>query len=66
MDSITGLPVSKGTIVILVVVDRLSKVSHFDTLPTSFTALSVANLFTDMVIKHHGFPVSVEWYYSEI
>ena len=59
MDFITGLPVSKGVSVILVVVDRLSKAAHFGTLPASFTAITVANLFTDIVVKHHGFPISI-------
>ena len=49
---------SKGVSIILVVVDRLSKAAHFGTLPTLFTAMKVANLFTEMVFKHHGFPLS--------
>ena len=59
MDFITGLPSSKGNTVILVVVDRLSKATHFGTLPTSFTANSVAILFANMIIKYHGFPFSI-------
>ena len=59
MDFIIELLIYKGAIVILVVIDRLSKATHFVTLPTSFTAISVANLFTSMVIKHHGFPLSI-------
>ena len=55
MDFITGLPKSKDCTVILVVVDRLSKAAHFKSLPSSFAAVSVANLFTNMVVKHHGF-----------
>ena len=43
----------------IVVVNRISKVAHFESLPTSFTAISVANLFTNMFIKHHGFPLSI-------
>ncbi|GAU21767.1 hypothetical protein TSUD_328920 [Trifolium subterraneum] len=37
MDFITGLPPSKGCSVILVVVDRFSKVIHLGALPSSFT-----------------------------
>ena len=49
----------KGLTFILVVIDRLSKVAYFGTLPTSFTIVLVDNLFTNMVIKHHGFPLSI-------
>ncbi|GJS49281.1 ty3-gypsy retrotransposon protein [Tanacetum coccineum] len=59
MDFITGLPVFKGLTVILVVVDRFSKYAHFGTLPTSFNAPQVAELFVEMVVKHHGFPRTV-------
>ena len=59
MDSITGFPVSKKTIVILVVVDRLSKADHLGTLPTSFIAITLANLFIEIVIKLLDFPLSI-------
>ncbi|KAL9432323.1 hypothetical protein AB3S75_027361 [Citrus x aurantiifolia] len=59
MDFITGLPLSKGFSVILVVVDRLTKFAHFGPLPCQFTALKTAELFVDMVIKIHGFPSSI-------
>jgi hypothetical protein len=38
MDFITGLPVSQGSTIVFVVVDRLSTYAHFGVLPTSFTA----------------------------
>lgn len=56
MDFITGLPMSKGFTVILVVVDRFTKYAHFGTLPTSFNAHKVAEVFLEIVIKHHGLP----------
>ncbi|GJY07897.1 transposon Tf2-1 polyprotein [Tanacetum coccineum] len=56
MDFVTGLPPSHGATVIFVVVDRLSKQAHFGTLPTSFTASKVAELFADLVWKLHGLP----------
>lgn len=59
MDFITGLPSFKGFTVILVVVDRLTKYAHFGALPSNFTAHKVAQLFIDMVIKHHGFPSTI-------
>lgn len=59
MGFITGLPVSQGSTVILVVVDRLSKSAHFGALPTAFTASRVADLFISIVVKHHGFPRSI-------
>nr|GEZ30334.1 hypothetical protein [Tanacetum cinerariifolium] len=55
MDFITGLPLSKGFTDIFVVVDRFTKYAHFGTLPTSFNSSKVAELFMDMVVKHHGF-----------
>ncbi|VFQ96036.1 unnamed protein product [Cuscuta campestris] len=59
MDFITGLPPSRGSSVILVVVDRLSKYAHFGPLPGDFDAHRTAFLFVDMVIKLHGFPRSI-------
>ncbi|XP_043697264.1 uncharacterized protein LOC122648058 [Telopea speciosissima] len=76
MDFVTSLPLSRGYSVILVVVDRLTKAVHFGPLPSKFNASSVAQLFVDMVVKHHGFPksivsdrdetiVSTQWYFME-
>ncbi|GJZ60850.1 ty3-gypsy retrotransposon protein [Tanacetum coccineum] len=59
MDFIMGMPVFKGLTIILVVVDRFTKYAHFGTLPTSFNASKVAELFMDMVVKHHGFPKTI-------
>lgn len=59
LDFIVGLPNSKGSTTILVVVDRLTKYAHFGALPTSYTASKVAELFCNMVIKLHGLPRTI-------
>ncbi|GJU09991.1 ty3-gypsy retrotransposon protein [Tanacetum coccineum] len=59
MDFITGLPVYKGLSVIFVVVDRFTKYAHFGPLPASFNAPRVADVFIDMVVKHHGIPKTI-------
>ena len=45
LDFITGLPKSKGYAAVLVVVDRLSKYSHFVLLKHPYTAKSIVELF---------------------
>jgi IS30 family transposase len=56
MDFITGLPKSKGKSVIMVIVDRLTKYTHFCALSHPFKASIVATAFMEMVQKLHGSP----------
>jgi hypothetical protein len=56
MDFITGLPKSGNKSVIMGVVDRFSKYSHFYALQHPFTKSTVAQLFMDQVFKLHGMP----------
>jgi hypothetical protein len=45
MDFITGLPKSEGKSVIMVIVDRLTKYTHFCALSHPFKASTVATTF---------------------
>ncbi|GKA27554.1 retrotransposon-related protein [Tanacetum coccineum] len=59
MDFIDGLPASKGKTVILVVVDRLSKYSHFIPLSHPYSAIQLAQAFLDNIYKLHGLPKAI-------
>ncbi len=59
MDFIEALPKSKGKDTILVVVDRLTKYSHFIPMRHPFTAKDVARTFLDTIYKLHGCPKSI-------
>lgn len=51
MDFIEGLPLSKGYSVIMVIVDRFSKYSHFIPLAHPYTAATVAKAFMENIFK---------------
>jgi len=60
MDFVTGLPVStQGNDSILVVVDLLSKMSHFIPMPTTADAPAVAEYFMTHVVRLHGVPEKI-------
>ena len=56
MDFVTGLPVSRGFDAIMTVVDKLSKRPRYAPTHTNTDAPKVANLFFDVVVRHHGLP----------
>ena len=59
MDFITKLPVVAGKDAILVVCDRLSKMTHFVATTEGTSAEGLARLFRDNVWKLHGLLESV-------
>lgn len=56
LDFIEGLPISEGSNIILVIVDRFTKYAHYLPLKHPFTAHQVAKLLLDSVVKLHGIP----------
>jgi hypothetical protein len=56
MDFITGLPKSKGKSVIVVIVDRLTKYTHFCALSHPFKTSTIATTFIETAQKVHGIP----------
>ena len=59
MDFIMDLPISDGYDTILVVIDRLTKMSHFKPCNKNLDALQFATLFLKGIIRLHGIPRDV-------
>jgi hypothetical protein len=56
MDFITNLPPANGNDSIFVVVDRLTKMTHFISCTKTITGEETAKLFMDNIYRIHGFP----------
>ena len=64
MDFVTGLPIStdwKGDSYdsILVIVDRLTKMVHYELVKVTINASGLAEVIIDIVVRHHGLPDSI-------
>ena len=59
MDFVEGLSKSHMQSVVLVVVDRLTKYTHFMALSHPYTAAKVANVYLQSVFKLHGMPSTI-------
>ena len=64
MDFVTGLPISadwKGDSYdsILVIVDRLTKMVHYEPVKITINAPGLAEVIIDIVVRHHGLPDSI-------
>ena len=59
MDFIDGLPKSQGKDVILVVVERFTKSTHFIALSYPYTTTIVVDMFLKRAQTLHGIPTSI-------
>jgi len=59
MDFITDLPKSEGYDTILVVIDRLTKMSHFIPCSKDLDVRQFANLFMKEIVRLHGLPQDI-------
>jgi len=59
MDFTMNLPPSRGFDVIMMVVDRFSKITHFILTNKSAMAQEMGRLFFTHVFKHHGLPKDI-------
>ena len=57
MDFIVGLPMTtRCHDAIIIIVDWLTKVAHFSSIRSSYTATSMANVFMHDIVRLHGIP----------
>jgi glycosylphosphatidylinositol phospholipase D len=59
MDFMVNLPPSRGLDVIMVVVNRFSKMTHFIPTKENATTQETGRLFFTDMFKHHGFPKDI-------
>src|SRR4051812_3575372 len=59
MDFITDLPLSDGFDTVMVIVERMTKMSHFIPSHKTITAEQTADLFIHHVLRLHGLPEEV-------
>jgi hypothetical protein len=59
MDFITDLPIVRAKNLILVVVDRFTKMAHFTPCSKSITVEETAQLILDGIIRLHGLPEEI-------
>ncbi len=64
MDFVTGLPVSTNRNgetydSILVIVDRLTKMVHYEPVKVTIDASDIAEVIIDVIVRHHGLPDSI-------
>ena len=64
MDFVTGQPQfadwrGDGYDSILVIVDRLTKMVHYEPVQTTITAPALAEVILNIVVRHHGLPDSI-------
>jgi hypothetical protein len=56
MEFITSLPTSEGKYAIFVIIDRLTKYSHFVGISSKSKAIQVTDSYVKNIFKLHGFP----------
>ena len=64
MDFVTGLPLSadwkdNSYNLILVIVDRLTKMVHYEPVKVTIDAPGLAEVIIDVVVWHHGLSASI-------
>ena len=59
MDFIIGFPMIQGKDFIFVIVDQLTKYSHFFAISAHYTAAQVAEFFFREIFRLHGLPKTI-------